>query len=105
MSISSQAESEGIDSLFDAGGESITFRGVTESAVINRPTDLAKARPGMADRNVRDTSEAEIRIADLSSAPKVGEHFTDGNALRHRIETVHRIGLVYRMTCKVEVVP
>lgn len=105
MSEASQLESEGTEALHATGGDSVTFRNSTLTVVLNRPVDLTKPRPGLVDRNVRDSSEVEVLVGSLSPAPKVGEHLTESNGLRHRIETVHRVGPVYRLTCKVEVAP
>jgi hypothetical protein len=103
MGASSILLSKGFDSLLITNGESLTFRGGSVRGLVNLvPFDKVVRS---ADFNPRDTSEIRVRSTAVTSVPRAGEEFIDGNSLRHRIQTVRRVGDYYFSRCEVSSVP
>lgn len=99
MSAASAALSAGFDALLGACGESVTFRGATITAVIDR--DPFRRVLKTPDFNPRDQSVVEIQAEDVASIPTAREVFEDEEGLRHAIQFVSRRGGTYRCECKV----
>lgn len=103
MSAASAALSAGFDALLSACGESVTFRGDTITAVIDRePFHRLTDSP---DFNPRDLSVVELQAAAVDSIPQAGENFEDEDGGKHRVRTVSRRGGTYRCECKVTYPP
>lgn len=99
MSAASAALNAGFDALLSAAGESVTFRGGTLTALIDREPFRSVIKT--PDFNPRDQSVIEIQAEDVDSIPVRGEVFEDEEGLNHRIQIVSRRGGTYRCECKV----
>lgn len=100
MSAASDSLDAGFDVILGTNGESVTFRGVAVTVLVDRtPWDRVVKTP---DFNARGQSRIEVRIDALDGAPQVGEEFLDGNSMAHRVQDVPGLrGAWYVCECRV----
>lgn len=100
MNAADTALSEGFTTLLATAGDSVTFRGSSVSAVVNRVPFAEIQAKDVPDFGTMATSRFEIPVGAVSPAPKVGEIITEG-ASYHRIQRVTMTGLAYLIDCEV----
>lgn len=89
----------GFDELLAIAGDSVTFRGQTVSAIINRePVDHAMD-PEAPNFETIATARLEIPKTAVAQTPRVGELITEGTIV-HRIARVKDIGLAWSIDCE-----
>jgi hypothetical protein len=103
MSSASEARVEGFSALLDADGETLTFRGASVVAHVNRKPNLERAMPGKIE--FRDPVELSIIQFALdafpaATPPKVSEAFKDGFGYYHKIlKAPMHLGHCYQVLC------
>lgn len=78
-------------------GETGTFRGLSESIIVNRLTQ-SKAIGGKIEATLPEGATIQLR-ATLTPPPKQGEVITDSYGVKHRIEKVNPIGYCFQVEC------
>lgn len=86
--------------LLGIAGDSVTFRGSTVSAVIDRTRYQEPQDKRFPDLATRAASRVEIQKSAVATAPKAGEVFIEGST-RHRIQRVTDTGTTYQAECEV----
>jgi len=98
MSQSSAALAAGLSTLLGSRGEVLQFRSGTVTASVTWPKDEE------AGVNFSPRRFSRVRLAEaIDPIPEVGEIFTDGNSLNHRIVTVTPQASAGAIVCECEV--
>lgn len=100
MNLADELLSAGREALESIHGRTVTIGDSDYVAVINEAEADKAQRRGPPDFNTRFGSIIDVKIADLPTPPDVQVVITDDAGRKHRIMTVARVGLVWRMTCK-----
>jgi len=91
----------GLTSLYGAAPETVTFRGATVTALLNRavaPPSLPTGRPDFTARNMSSV----MLPASILTAPKAGELITDSSGTKlHRIQKSQWNGFGWICECEV----
>lgn len=87
--------------MLDEDSETLEYRGGTIFAVVNRGLDAKALDAGQIDFSDRNKSHVELLQSAVSSAPRVGEHFIDGDGEFHRIQVLRRTDISYKCDCEV----
>lgn len=101
-SASADAEIEGFSALLAHGGESLTFRSGTLTALVNRDPFEKKNSSKRVDLDSQDVSEIQIltsTVTALTPPPATGESFLDEFGHYHRIDRWKRIGVATAFYC------
>jgi hypothetical protein len=91
----------GFTDLLATAGDSVTFRAVTVSAVIDWTPFADKPSIDVPEFSTRASSRIEIPSASVSPAPKVGEVIQSAGPVYHRIQAVNFNGYAYACDCEV----
>jgi hypothetical protein len=81
-------------------GDSVTFRGLSVSAVVSRTEYTAPKDKRFPDLSARTPSRIEFLKSAVASAPKAGEVISEGSS-RHRIARVTDAGGTWQLDCEV----
>jgi hypothetical protein len=102
MNIADTALAQGFDGLLAIAGDTVTFRGVSVSAVIDW-TPFEEKPPGsnLPDFDEQSTSRIEIKTSAVASTPIVGEIITTTGPVYHRIAKVKFNGSAWILECEV----
>jgi hypothetical protein len=100
MNAADTALSQGLTALLETAGDSVTFRGLSVSVVVNRVPFEEQPFRDNPDFSTAATSRIEIPVGSVSPAPKAGEIITEGTTY-HRIQRVVLTGLAYLCDCEV----
>jgi hypothetical protein len=92
---------EGLAALLENSGESVVYRGVSVTVLVDRDLPLDILSRMEFDRHARDMSEVWFPASSLTHEPKVGESMQDQFERHHRIRAVRRNGMVYKCSCEV----
>ncbi len=78
-------------------GETVTFRGVAATALVNR-LELAQSIGGKIDANLPLGSTIQLPLT-VTPIPREGEVVTDRFSYRHTIKTVTPLGYAWQVKC------
>lgn len=101
MNAADTALAQGQAVLLANAGDTVTFRGLSVSAVVNLTAYPDKGERGIPDLSVRQTSRIEIPVGAVASEPKASEIITTTGPRYHRIEVVTFTGLGWLCDCEV----
>lgn len=103
MNAADTALTSGFDDLISFAGDTVTFRGVSVSAVIDWLPFAEKPENNLPDFDDRATSRFEIKRGAIASQPLVGEIVTTDGPIYHRIQKVTFNGYAWVLDCEVTI--
>jgi hypothetical protein len=102
MSICGDLRASGFRRLLSLDAETVSFRGSTLSAIVNRPTptgpDMQEAATSLLGGSVIEFNRADL--PNSGTPLGIGEIFTDENSATHRIVRIEATPDTWKLHCE-----
>jgi hypothetical protein len=104
MSVCSNLRLSGLRVQRTVDADTLTFRGETIAAVLNRPTvggpDFQEAALNQLGGSTIEILKEDLAELTDDSAPKLGQIFTETGGTTHRIIRIEASPLTWKLTCE-----